>query len=382
MARIRTIKPEFFSNESLSALAPATHLLAAALLCYADDEGYFLAHPGLIRASCLPLREDSGSVPVMIQELSTVGYVEVVTGTEGKLIGRVVKFKDHQVISHARPSQIKKLWPVPEPSSNPPVIVPEASVLNGIEGNGIEQGMEGGSAAPPIETPELPKPKTKPLPEKPPAVVEGSDDPMQCAKAMFEHLAVVAPPKTLKLAAEAIRMQAAALCTTPTKAMLLIRRQAEMSSDPVNAFWFEDSKWKSGPSPASVGVRKMPDCPICENRRMVVNEVGGTRMALQCECVTGRKAEELAETAPEGVDTELGARIWTGINKALKSELGAQSYDTWIRPIKPLGALNGELYLQIPSPDFANVGDRYDIARFLPAGVDGIHLLSATGAAA
>ena len=213
-----------------------------------------------------------------------------------------------------------------------------------------------------------------------------SDDPLECAREMFEHLAIVAPAKTLKLAAEAIRMQAAGLCTTPMKSMLLIRRRAELAmqaGEPVNAFWFEDSKWKSAPTSASVGVRKIPDCPICENRRMVVNEVGGTRMALQCECVTGPKDdEEAAETAPEGVDTELGARIWTGINKALKSAIPAQSYETWIRPIRPLGALNGELYLQIPSPDFAHVGDRYDIARFLPAGVEEIHLLSATGAAA
>lgn len=206
------------------------------------------------------------------------------------------------------------------------------------------------------------------------------------ASAMFEYLAITAPTKTLNLAAEAIRMQTAGLNLSLEQSMLLIRHQAELAparGETVNAFWFEDSKWKSTPARAMAGMSKlpkMPDCPICKNRRMVVNEVGGTRMALQCECVTGHKAES-AEKAPDGVDTELGARIWIGMDKALKSELGVQSYETWIKPIKPLGALNGELYLQIPSPDFALVGDRYEIAKFLPAGVDQIHLLSATGAA-
>ncbi|MDW5266925.1 MULTISPECIES: helix-turn-helix domain-containing protein [Acidobacteriaceae] len=177
------------------------------------------------------------------------------------------------------------------------------------------------------------------------------------AKAMLERLAIISTDKILRLAAEAIRLQAGALATTAHKAMLLIERQASLSQErgePVNSFWFEDSKWKGAPSPAAVGVYQGDDKP----------------------------AEVEAESAPEGVDTELGARIWTGMNKALKSELGIQSYETWIKPIKPLGAMNGELYLQIPSPDFAHVADRYDIASFLPAGVEQVHLLSATGAAA
>lgn len=195
--------------------------------------------------------------------------------------------------------------------------------------------------------------------QTPPASLtnEADSNPEALAKTMLERLAIICTDKLLRLATEAIRLQTCALATTPHKAMLLIERQASLSQqrgEVVNPFWFEDSKWKSAPSPAAVGVYRGDDKPAGVD----------------------------AETAPDGVDTELGARIWTGINKALKSELPVQSYDTWIRPIKPLGALNGELYLQIPSPDFAHVADRYDIASFLPAGVQEIHLLSATGAAA
>jgi hypothetical protein len=41
MGRIRTIKPEFWRSEDLCSLPEATHMLAAALLNYADDEGFF-----------------------------------------------------------------------------------------------------------------------------------------------------------------------------------------------------------------------------------------------------------------------------------------------------------------------------------------------------
>jgi hypothetical protein len=56
MARIRTIKPEFWRHEDLSALPEATHMLAAQLLNYADDYGYFNANPALIKAEVSPLR--------------------------------------------------------------------------------------------------------------------------------------------------------------------------------------------------------------------------------------------------------------------------------------------------------------------------------------
>jgi len=193
----------------------------------------------------------------------------------------------------------------------------------------------------------------------------GEPTPETAARTLIERLAIVSTDKILRLAAEAIRLQAGLLATTPHKAMLLIERQASLSQERgevVNAFWFEDSKWKGASAPAS---HSRPD-----------PTVGMPKAAPETP------EDESEHAVPAGADTELGARIWNGMNKALKSELPVHSYDTWIRPIKPLGAMNGELYLQIPSPDFAHVADRYDIASFLPAGVEEIHLLSATGVAA
>lgn len=109
MARIRTIKPEFWTHEVLSGLPEATHMLAAALLNYADDEGYFNAHPGLIRAACCPLREPSVSIPDSLTALSDVGYLELGNGSDGKRYGRIVKFDEHQRVNRPTPSKIKGL---------------------------------------------------------------------------------------------------------------------------------------------------------------------------------------------------------------------------------------------------------------------------------
>ena len=55
MARIRTIKPEFWQSETIARMPFETRLLAIALLNYADDYGFFKSHPSLVKASCFPL---------------------------------------------------------------------------------------------------------------------------------------------------------------------------------------------------------------------------------------------------------------------------------------------------------------------------------------
>ena len=104
--RIRTVKPEFFSHEDLSALPPETHLLAAGLLCYADDCGYFNANPALIKAAISPLRECS--VTAMLAELARIGYIRLGTAG-GRRYGQVANFTTHQVVNRPTPSRIESL---------------------------------------------------------------------------------------------------------------------------------------------------------------------------------------------------------------------------------------------------------------------------------
>jgi DNA replication protein DnaT len=157
--RIRTIKPEFTQDEELSSLSAECHLLAGGLLCYADDDGYFNANPGLVKAAVFPVRETSVSIPVMLLELSRIEYVKFGTAPDGKRYGLIRNFSKHQVINHKKDSVIKKLQIVWDESGTTTVVLPDDSnhqtkpateqgstppVTLRPEGNGREwKGMEG-----------------------------------------------------------------------------------------------------------------------------------------------------------------------------------------------------------------------------------------------
>lgn len=139
MSRIRTIKPEFWTHEALSMLPEATHLLAAALLNYADDEGYFNANPALIRAACSPLREPSVSIQDSLTHLSIIGYLRVGAAPDGRRYGQVSHFDDHQRVNRPTPSKIKELAVSWEDSLSPHAQLTESSPLEG-------KGKEGKAA--------------------------------------------------------------------------------------------------------------------------------------------------------------------------------------------------------------------------------------------
>lgn len=143
MARIRTIKPEFWRDEDLAKISPEAALLAIGLLNHADDEGYFNAHPKLIESDVFPLRELSRSITALIQELAGIGYLQLFSGSDGKRYGQVVTFAKHQVINKPTPSKIKDLILVPEDYGSPTVELPVGKERKGT-GN-REQGKEDAS---------------------------------------------------------------------------------------------------------------------------------------------------------------------------------------------------------------------------------------------
>jgi len=130
MARIRTLKPDFWLSESIAKLPFETRLLAIALLNYADDEGYFKAHPSLVKASCFPL-DDSLSIPRMLQELSNDGYIRIGKADDGTTIGQVINFLAHQRIDKPTKSKfaVKSIaWnTLVDSSANTPRVIAEPS---------------------------------------------------------------------------------------------------------------------------------------------------------------------------------------------------------------------------------------------------------------
>jgi hypothetical protein len=148
LARIRTIKPEFWRHEDLCQQPEATHMFAAALLNYADDTGYFNANPGLIKGEIYPLREPSVSIPESLRSLQTIGYIRLGTGPDGRRYGHISHFDQHQRVSHPTPSKISILaiaWDdiatAPENIVKPPeTFAPERNREQGT-GKGKEQGI-------------------------------------------------------------------------------------------------------------------------------------------------------------------------------------------------------------------------------------------------
>ncbi|MBA3591754.1 hypothetical protein, partial [Methylibium sp.] len=112
----------------MARLSEPSLILAIGLLNYADDEGYFNANEALIKAAVFPLREPSLSVQRMLSELVDIGYVRIGITEDGRRVGIVVHFRDHQKISHAQPSRLKHLVKFTTESLNVPTDVTERSV--------------------------------------------------------------------------------------------------------------------------------------------------------------------------------------------------------------------------------------------------------------
>ena len=138
MARIRTIKPDFWRDESLAKISTEACLLAIGLLNHCDDEGFFNANPKLVESDIFPLRELSSTTTVLLQELYKIGYVLMFQGSDGKTYGKVSNFEKHQVINKRTPSKIKDLCELLSDYGSGAVSLP-----TGMEGKGREKEKEG-----------------------------------------------------------------------------------------------------------------------------------------------------------------------------------------------------------------------------------------------
>jgi hypothetical protein len=146
--RIRTIKPEFWMHEGLCSKSDFTRLLAIALLNWADDEGYFMANPVLIRGQVFPFLDDSKIIPRSLLELSSVGWIELGKDDEGRDVGKIINFAKHQRVDKPKRSTIKDKARFQDASKNNLGLFQEASKEEGKgrEEEGKRKGMEGKGA--------------------------------------------------------------------------------------------------------------------------------------------------------------------------------------------------------------------------------------------
>lgn len=104
MARIRTIKPEFWTDEKIVQLPYEARLFFIGLWNFCDDDGYLMNEPNRLRMQILP--NDNVDPTMIIDLLCCAGLLDLCE-TEDAPVLLVRHFKDHQKVSHSAPSKIK-----------------------------------------------------------------------------------------------------------------------------------------------------------------------------------------------------------------------------------------------------------------------------------
>ena len=112
MARLRTLKPEFFTHELLGELSPLHRLLYQGLWCYADREGRLEDRHRYLKTVILPY--DSCDVDAMLGDLEVKGFIlRYIVG--GRRLISIPAFVRHQ---KPHPKEAQSVLPGPE-SINP-----------------------------------------------------------------------------------------------------------------------------------------------------------------------------------------------------------------------------------------------------------------------
>lgn len=108
MARIRTIKPEFFTSEDIVALSPFARLLFIAIWCDADREGRLAWKPKTFKMRYLPA--DQLDINEICNELIGNGLVSLY----GDSLAYIPTFHKHQ---HINPRESESKLPNPDAST-------------------------------------------------------------------------------------------------------------------------------------------------------------------------------------------------------------------------------------------------------------------------
>lgn len=135
MARIRTIKPEFFTSEDIVSLSPLARLLYVALWCEADKEGRMVWKPKTFKMRYLPA--DDCDINALCDEIVGAGLVRLY----GDLYAVIPAFKSHQ---HINPRETPSQLPEPDAIATRRSRVNHASARDsdaqgGREGKGKEE---------------------------------------------------------------------------------------------------------------------------------------------------------------------------------------------------------------------------------------------------
>lgn len=147
MARIRTIKPDFFKNEALADLPAMTRLLFIGLWTQADREGRMEDRPKRLKAEIFPY--DSYDMDKGLNELQKAGFIiryKVNANGSARILAPEQPDSELALIQIATFSKHQKIDKINEkPSEFPPVDYNKSITRLPIEGEGKgkEEEMEG-----------------------------------------------------------------------------------------------------------------------------------------------------------------------------------------------------------------------------------------------
>jgi hypothetical protein len=124
MPRIRTIKPEYWTDEKMSLLDPLTRLVFLGLMSMADDEGRLVDNVKLLDGMLFPNTDDSSRESLEI--LARVSRITRYVTSSGQNVIQIVNWSRHQRVDHPNkyclpgPSEAIAMQPrVPAPVTPP-----------------------------------------------------------------------------------------------------------------------------------------------------------------------------------------------------------------------------------------------------------------------
>jgi hypothetical protein len=140
VARIRSVKPEFWVDDQMVELSFVARLLFIGLWNFVDDDGLIEYKPKRIKMQVFP--SDKVSIEKELDSLISSGRLQVIESDQGPLL-RVINWDRHQVINHKTNTRFTGILgansgSTPGDSGSTPVVLPDHSRLNGREGKGRE----------------------------------------------------------------------------------------------------------------------------------------------------------------------------------------------------------------------------------------------------
>lgn len=241
MARLRTLKYEFFTNEHLADLGPHAMLFFAGLWCIADREGRLEDRPRRIRAEIMPYFEQSGEK--FLAALAGSGFI-IRYEAEGRNYIQITNFKKHQ-----NPHIHERASTIPAPDEHSASMVHRTSTVDATLslGSGVLGLGSCRESVSETDTPSLSSPSGEGVAKSPKRARKGKDNGIPEDFPPFwtlypRHIGKAAAVKAWsKLTAEE---RTAAVAAVPSHERVWTAEERQASTIPHASTWLNGRRWE------------------------------------------------------------------------------------------------------------------------------------------